>query len=159
MEAATRASTGLGVGVCDCLESWKPSPLSKRERGESHWPCCPCSLSLAPSKRFTQDGPLMAPALIGVWPLKGDTNPLVFLAKHPCSTPPCPEAAEEGPTLPRQQWQAGGCLAPWGIVLLPVSISTLAQGLVLLPGGLQPTTAELLWHPGLTHSATQGKSL
>lgn len=45
-EAAPRAGTALRVGVCDYPESRKPSPLSKRERGESHWPCCPGSLSL-----------------------------------------------------------------------------------------------------------------
>ena len=45
-KATTRASTSLRVGVCDDPESRKPSPLSKRERGESRWPCCPGSLSL-----------------------------------------------------------------------------------------------------------------
>ena len=42
-KAATRASAGLGVGVCDCRESRKPSPLSRHEGGESH---CPGSSSL-----------------------------------------------------------------------------------------------------------------
>ncbi|CAM9855804.1 unnamed protein product [Rangifer tarandus platyrhynchus] len=44
-KAATRASAGLGVGVCDCRESRKPSPLSRHEGGlvpaQRLYPACP----------------------------------------------------------------------------------------------------------------------